>query len=522
MKKHNINYMFITDDKNSIYLLINFINLNYFIMKKTVLLTMIMGLFFTYEVMAQVPGDTLWTRTYGENNTYDYAECVQQTTDNGYVLAGVKFSFETFIYGMFVVKTDTNGDTLWTNTYGEGDINFAYSVQETSDNGFIISGLTATSFDDDPDYYLVKTDPLGDTLWTRTYGGTGDDISTSVQQTTDGGYIVAGYTNSFGAGINDIYLVKTDENGDTLWTRTYGGTEDDNANSVQQTTDGGYIIGGYTRTGDVPDSYLIKIDAIGDTIWTKTYIYGDASDIKEVQQTNDNGYILAGWTSSGPGAGGYDWLLIKTDSNGDTLWTRTYGKNDFYDVANSVQQTNDGGYILAGWGSSDWQSGFNCMLIKTDSYGDTLWTRIYGGAGDIPNSVKQTTDGGYIVAGFTELGNGDMLLLRIYDITTGIKDDNPFLSKTHSLFQNYPNPFKSSTTISFSVEGPDKNINITIHNLNGQKIKTLVDKKLNAGTHQIVWDGTDDSGNPIPSGIYFYKMECGDKYTGLKKMILMK
>ena len=163
--------------------------------------------------------------------------------------------------------------------------------------------------------------------WKQNYGGSRVEMGYSVQQTSDAGYIVTGFTTSYGAGRNDVYLIKTNTVGDTLWTRTYGGTHNDEGYSVRQTTDGGYIVAGATASfadtlnGDV---YLIKTNANGDTLWTRTY-GGSVSDTGYfVQQTSDGGYVVAGYTNSF-GAGGYDVYVIKTNSSGDTLWTRTYG-----------------------------------------------------------------------------------------------------------------------------------------------------------------------------------------------------
>jgi hypothetical protein len=163
-------------------------------------------------------------------------------------------------YDFYLVKIDSLGDTLWTKTYGGSSSDRAYSVQQTADGGYVVAGYTSSFGTGLNDFYLVKTDSQGDTLWTRTYGGDGDDIARSVQQAADGGYVLAGSTESFGAGNSDFYLVKTDSQGDTLWTRTHGGSSHENANCAQQTTDGGYIVAGYSYSfgaGEY-DFYLVK------------------------------------------------------------------------------------------------------------------------------------------------------------------------------------------------------------------------------------------------------------------------
>jgi hypothetical protein len=165
--------------------------------------------------------------------------------------------------------------------------------------------------------YLVRTDANGETLFTRTFGGTNYDYAGAVQQTVDGGYIVTGYTYSYGAGSMDVYLIRTDAYGETLWTRTFGGTETDQGFAVQQTTDGGYIVAGYTYSlgAGGPDAYAIKTDANGDSLWTGTYGSRLTEAGRSVQQTTDGGYIITGYTNY-PGARGYDVYLVKTDSLG--------------------------------------------------------------------------------------------------------------------------------------------------------------------------------------------------------------
>ncbi len=304
-----------------------------------------------------------WERTYGGTG-YDVAHAVQQTQDRGYIVAGTTNCYGNS-YQVYLLKTDASGDTLWTRTYGGTDHDYGYAVQQTTDGGYIVSGQT-NSFGDSTQVYLIKTNASGDTLWTRTYGGTGTDGGYSVQQTRDTGYIVAGWTSSFG-NYYQVYLLKTNAFGDTLWTKTYGGTSRDESRSAQQTQDGGYIVAGWTMSfGNSIQVYLIKINASGDTLWTKTY-GGAGGDYGEaVQQTSDTGYLVAGYaTSFGDSTQVY---LIKTNASGDTLWTRTYGGTGD-DRSYFFQQTSDEGCIVTG---RTYSFGNYCQiyLIKTDANGN--------------------------------------------------------------------------------------------------------------------------------------------------------
>jgi hypothetical protein len=338
-----------------------------------------------------------FAKTYG-GEIYDRFYSVQQTSDGGYIVAGVTHSFSSGGYDIFLIKTDANGNIIWAKTYGEISNEKAFSVQQTSDGGYIVTGVTDYFSAVIGDIFLIKTDANGNVIWAKTYGGTNTDSAFSVQQTSDGGYIVAGWTSSFGAGGRDIFLIKTDASGNVEWAKTYGGTYWDEAYSVQQASDGGYIVAGWTYSWD--GILLIKTDANGDVQWAKTY-GGTGSDIaSSVQQTSDGGYIVAGHTNSF-GAGYYDIFLIKTDASGNVQWAKTYG-GTYSDYASSVQQTSDGGYIVAGTTRSFGAYWYNIFLIKTDANGNVQWAKTYGETdGDEAYYARQTSDGGYIVAGGT-------------------------------------------------------------------------------------------------------------------------
>jgi hypothetical protein len=361
------------------------------------------------------PPDSLWSRTFG-GSAGDRGYSVQQTTDGGYIIAGETASYGAGSIDVWLIKTDANGDSLWSRTFGGSDADLAYSVRQTSDEGYILTGYTSSYGAGDNDVWLIKTDADGNSLWSRTFGGSADDRGYGVQQTIDGEYILTGYTSSYGAGSQDVWLIKTDANGDSLWSRTFGGDPDDRAYTVQQTSDSGYIIAAATRSyGPGPwDFWLIKTDANGDSLWSRTF-GGSSSDVgKSAQQTSDGGYIIVGFTMS-YGAGSSDVWLIKTDTNGDSLWSRTFG-GSLADAGQSVQQTSDGGYIVTGYTTSFGGGFYDVWLIKTDAYGDSLWSRTFGGSSeDRGESVQQTTDGGYIIGGHTwsyGAGSGDFWLVK--------------------------------------------------------------------------------------------------------------
>ena len=346
-------------------------------------------------------------KTFG-GDSLDIGYSVQQNSDGEYIITGSTGSYGNGDSDVYLLKTDANGDSLWSKTFGGANQDYGSSLQLTSDGGYIITGRTEY-INGDKDVYLIKTDENGDSLWTKTYGGSSVDFGLFVKQTTDDGFIIAGGTESYGNGGRDVYLLKTDTNGDTLWTKTFGGSVFDVGTCVQQTTDSGYIIIGGTNSfgNGNRDAYLIKTDANGDTLWTKTF-GGTAFDLgNSVKQTTDGGYIITGRTVSF-GAGDKDVYLIKTDSIGAELWYQTFGGSAF-DLGNSVKQTSDGGYIIAGGTNSSGSGDRDAYLIKTNASGSELWSRTFGGASfEVANSLQLTSDGGYIIIGGTDsFGNGD-------------------------------------------------------------------------------------------------------------------
>lgn len=365
----------------------------------------------------------------------DYGYSAQQTIDGGYIITGYTQINSGGNGAIRLIKTDANGDTLWTKTFDGAGNEHGYSVQQTTDGGYIITGGTNSFGAGNYDVYLVKTDGNGDILWTKTFGGTSLDDGNCVQQTADGGYIIAGYTNSFGLANGDVYLIKTNSVGDTLWTKTFGGTGDDFADTILQTTDGGYIVTGSTNSFGAGsfDFYVINTDSIGGMVWSKTFggLNYDGGGL--IQQTTDGGYIIVGITSSF-GAGNYDAYLIKTDASGDTLWTKTFGGANV-ESAGEVQQTTDGGYIIAGLTGFFGAGNYDIYLIKTNTIGDTIWTKTFGGSySDFAYSIEQTADGGYAIAGYT--------------YSFGVGNSYVYLVKTDSLGYSGCNEGNSVTIVS--------------------------------------------------------------------------
>lgn len=341
--------------------------------------------------------DTEWIIKIGSMDS-DYARSVLQTPDGGYIIAGFTYSYGSF-GDIWLIKTDHTGQTMWIKSYGGVREDYGYDVKLTSDGGYIIVGYTMSQGNGDKDIWLIKTNSLGDVLWHKTYGDGTTEWAHSVYESSDGGYGIAGFKGSNHAG--NAWIIKTDQKGTMEWEKILGGAARDTAQSIQQTKDGGYIITGYTSSQGEGDEnvWLIKTDSKGNIEWEKTY--GDlyANRAYCVQETSDNGYIIAGWTDTTHGT---DMLLIKTNHQGIIQFQKTYGGLFKGDYGFSVQQTYDEGYILVGYTYSNNAQKEDILVVKTNSEGNLLWNKTYGG----PNSdwgwaVQQTSDGGYIIAGDT-------------------------------------------------------------------------------------------------------------------------
>jgi len=471
-----------------------------------------------YLIKADSTGDTLWTRTFGDISHDDKAYSAQQTSDGGYIITGQTEGFGGTNYNIYVVKTDPNGNLQWSKEFvGILSDDYSRSVQQTSDGGYIIAGTTGTYGVGGFDIYLIKVDANGDSLWTRTFGDTGFELGYYVQETADGGFIITGNTTSFGAGLRDVCLIKTDQNGMVSWTKTFVGTDDDYGYFVQQTADSGYIISGYTLSfgaGDY-DVYLIKTDGSGNLLWSKTFGGADEDEALCVQQTSDGGYIISGYTGSF-GAGDYNAYLIKTDANGDSLWTKTYGGAES-ESGHFVEQTSDGGYIITGTTMSFTFADVDVYLIKTDADGNSgchegsTATIVTIPATQVTSPALMVTSGGFI--GFPSPLTGSGGTVTTLCSTTGINDPDNY--RDQFPISIFPNPSPGNFAITFAD---------VIHKGEIQIFNTCGIKVFTQNIHDI--SGLEIHLKNIPGGIYFVKVDVypdlignGEKYYS-KKIII--
>jgi len=351
-----------------------------------------------FSLVKVYPG---WFKHYGGTD-YDYGWSCEQTTDGGYIIIGDTLSYTYGGRDFAIYKLDSNGNKAWFKHYGGINDDHGTSIQQTSDGGYVAAGYTFSYTHGGYDVAIYKLDSTGNKVWFRHFGGTQDDQSWSIQQTSDGGYIVAGYTESYTHGGRDFAIYKLNSSGNKAWFRHYGGTSLEEAYSIQQTTDGGYIVTGgtFSYTYGAGDFAIYKLDSSGNKVWFKHYGGANTDIGQSIQQTSDGGYIVAGNTQS-YGSGNPNFGIYKLDSNGNKVWFKLYGGTS-PDNPYSVQQTTDGGYTVAGHTESFSYGNRDFAIYKLNSSGNKVWFRHYGGTQrDEGWSIRQTSDGGYVVAGYT-------------------------------------------------------------------------------------------------------------------------
>ena len=434
---------------------------------------------------------TTWAKTFGGIRA-DYARSICETSDSGYIVAGNTYSFGAGEHDFLVIKLNLYGNIQWAKTFGDTNSEWPYSICETSDSGYTVVGYTYSfGAGDYYDVLVIKLSSSGDTVWAKRFGGTGYDWAYSICETSEGGYIVAGWTSSFGAGEHDFLVIKLNSYGNIQWAKTFGGTDDDYANSICKTSDGGYIVAGYTYSfgAGYTDFLVIKLDSSSNIKWAKTF--GGTGDDRaySICETSDGGYIVAGYTLSF-GAGSWDFLIIKLDSSANIQWAKTFGGTN-EDFAYSICETSDGRYIVAGITYSFGAGYSDFLVIKLNSSSNIEWAKTFGGTGyDNALSICKVFDGGYIAAGGTSssgAGSYDFLVLKIepdgsmtppcpwYSVNPTVT--SPTLSTT-SPNLTVTSPSISSSNVSPTVTSPNLTINTICEALGEYDRDTLIDSPI--------------------------------------------
>lgn len=406
----------------------------------------------------QNSGSIEWTKSFGGTDD-EAAYCIQSTLDGGYIVAGYSESLDGDVIennglsDCWILKLDGLGNIQWQQCLGGSGHDKAFSVQQTFNGGYIVAGYTSSKDGDvtnnngDYDYWIIKLDVSGVIQWQYTFGGSRFDKANSVKQTKDGGFIIAGNSNSNEVDNTpnseyDYWVVKLDNAGNLEWTKSLGGSYMDIATSIQQTDDDGYIVGGYTYSHDIDvfgnkgwsDYWVVKLDEIGEVEWKKCMGGSAEEEARSILQTKDRGFIIAGYSSSQDGDvfgnhGDNDYWVVKLDSLGIIQWQQCLGGSE-QDESYSIVQTKDEGYIIAGFTVSNdgditnLRGDYDYWVVKLDKYGKKSWQKCYGGSRfEVAYSIQQTIDEGYIVVGQSystdrdvsgNHGEGDLWVVKLY------------------------------------------------------------------------------------------------------------
>ncbi len=462
------------------------------------LFAVLVGTFIAVTVNAQP--DLLWSRTYDDGRDFN---SVIQTADGGFALVG-----HTNDRAFWLVRTDEEGEELWSQTFSDEPVDYCHSGIQTADGGFALAGSIKPD-EGIVDALLVKMDEEGELLWSHIYGDGGWDEFQSVIQTEGGGFALAGRSRSVG------WLVVTDEEGEEIWSRSYvgeGRSRSGRFYSAIQTADGGYALAGNTWSGDgSPVLWLIRTDDEGEELWRRTYGGDSPEYCYSGIQTADGGFALAGRN------GGF--LLVRTDDEGEELWSQTY-RGEGEDKCYSVIQTPDGGFAMAGKSGFSYNDRADFWLVRTDKDGEELWSQTYGGEeSDICNAVIQSNDGGFALVGTTNsFGEGydsnAWLVKTEPDPVSAPHIVDPALPIELILMPPYPNPFNATTQIRFGL--PNRStVRINVLDLYGRTVATLADRTYKAGFHSITWDAT-----AFPTGLYLVRLEAGDVARAVKMTLI--
>ncbi len=500
-------------------------------------------------------GNELWSRIYNPGLN-DWGRSLKQTQDGGFIIAGMtEVNPQTF--DPFLIKTDSEGIVQWQQQYdyGFGEDDRGHAVWQTSDGGYILAGQTWLMHGafGNYDIYIVKTDMNGNVQWKKVFyrENEGADVALAVQQLEDGGYIIGGFTQSSNWA---SYIIRTDSLGNAIWSNIYPGAWQSECYDIQATPDGGFIYTGTESSFTTDTDVLLgKLDGNGNLLWKKIFGSVDADQGESIQQLSDGGFTIAGMSASG--GNGYNMYVLRTNSNGDLLWSTTIGGSGD-DRAFSVTTEQDGSHLVTGWTWSYGQGLGDVYLVKlqdsvipveltsfsADVTGEDVilkWstatelnnsgfeiqrrsgTEEWLGIGFIQGSAttQQTHTYSYIDH-FLTAGNYSYRLKQIdYDGSFIYSDDIEVevnnIPARFSLEQNYPNPFNPATTISFSIPS-SVYTSLKVYDILGNEVASLINEEKHAGNYQLIFNATE-----LSSGTYFYKLQAGS-FVETKKMALIK
>ncbi|MFN6037466.1 MAG: hypothetical protein ACK452_03280, partial [Bacteroidota bacterium] len=422
---------------------------------------------FTILFLFKISGQSIIFQQIYQCQTDQSAREAIEISSGGYMIAAMneKSFGDTDIY---ILRTDINGDTIWTKSFGGNFSEYPNMILETTGGNFLILGYTKSFGAGNNDIYLIKIDINGNILWTKSYGDIGDDEGKDIIATTDGNYIITGRSNSPGNLNYDAFLKKIDPNGNILWENNYGGNQYETSRSVKECIGGGYIIAGQTNSygsgnGDV---FLVRTDANGNFQWSKTFGGSNIDDGNAVIENTDSSIIIAAETNS-YGSGNMDVWVIKTDKNGNVVWDQTFGGID-KDVSKTMRPTSDGGYIIGAISRSFGWINPEMWLIKIDANGILQWTRSFGSWDhEHCHSAREVSDGGFISVGNSKSYGPVSKIMFIKLDQNGTTNLNA--NKTQNTFKIYPNPFQNTIKFCYKTENEEE-IKISLYGVDQKYI----------------------------------------------------
>ncbi len=463
-------------------------------------------------------GNIIWSKTIG-STVDDQAFWIEATADSAYLICGTMSDNTGGLYDDFIIRLDTSGTILSQKIYSVNHKERAFCVRETNDGGFVVAGETVSG-SIDSQFHLFKTDAAGSILWSKAFGDTEDQSAGFVEQTNDHGYILCG-TSRFGLTWSSIFIVKTDSSGNLQWSKKYNTQpylSRCDVSRVLETSDGGYIVSGATNANQPLKSImLMKIDSTGSVVWQRLYGTGRGernSDI--IPETN--GYLVCGSTGT---TSGYDNLMVmKTDSTGNLLWDLAYGVQDSNSIAYSLVKSNSGRFVIAGITDTYGAGDTDFLLLKSDS--------IFGSAGALcnikhaeilPDTVTLVATPSYALASVSTLSsNGNFTAMTGIQETLICSQTSGISSQEQQVkFEIVPNPFSESTSLTFKITEQNGDASIVIYDSYGREIKYLVDKSVSV-VRQFRFSRNEDSVN-LSSGIYHFIFATG-KYRSAGKIVL--
>jgi hypothetical protein len=481
--------------------------------------------------------DTAWVRTYG-GPSIDMARCVKQVHDGGFIIAGMTSSYGLGESSMYLVRTDSSGNKKWSSAIGGINISQAYAVRETPDQGFAVCGYTNCSGYGGYDMYLVKTDSLGKFLWEKTYGGANWDFGYGMELLKDGGFVLCGETFSISNGGSDAFIVRTDKNGDTLWTRHYGGKGNDAAYAITTFRDTNYVVAGQLTSlaGDL-DALYLRYGSTGNLISNQTY--GGASDdyFKDVVVAKDNGMLMIGSTNSPPTAGNFDFYEVKADSNGTSIWSNIQG-GTANDQGFGIRETRLGDLDVVGFSDSYGGLGgralFMLRLLQSGGWQISGAGASFGGTSDEEGySLSTTSKGGIVYAGYTSsfgAGLQDMYFVKLandsivqnYTLNNHFYTDSLLPQGIQEIFRShnfdnqglsvYPNPAHADVYFGIMNKKFDiRNFSISVSDIAGKEVFRKTE--LHSESFSIPCGG-------LENGTYFYSLQ-DEKGQGFKGKLMI-